>query len=313
VKWFKGRELNTVFGIQLSFARIGSTVNLYVMKPLYDVVSKSVSGHKGLGLALFIAGLSTVISFICAVILAILDKRNDKYLAIRNKKQKPEDADGVIQLRDVYQFPASMWLLCAICVAYYVAIFPLISFGLVFFISKYRLDPYHADVCNSLIYLISIVASPISGMLIDWTGRNIFWIMFSCVLTIVGHVILAFSFVSPFAAMALLGIAYSLLAASLWPCVAFVVPSRAVATAYGLMQSIQNLGLGLLFISAGAIVDARGYLTLEVFFLAWLCLAIGCTVLLWIVDASKRGSLNLSNKARQAYLARLDEKTAKDD
>ncbi len=68
-----------------------------------------------------------------------------------------------------------------------------------------------------------------------------------------------------------MGVAYSLLAASLWPGVAFVVPKRALATAYGVMQSIQNLGLAVLFISAGKIVDVKGYLMLELFFLAFLC------------------------------------------
>ena len=37
------------------------------------------------------------------------------------------------------------------------------------------------------------------------------------------------------------------------------------------MQSIQNLGLALINMAAGVIVDAKGYLFLEVFFCAWLC------------------------------------------
>ena len=36
------------------------------------------------------------------------------------------------------------------------------------------------------------------------------------------------------------------------------------------MQSIQNLGLGVISIVAGKIVDTKGYLVLEVFFGAWL-------------------------------------------
>lgn len=37
------------------------------------------------------------------------------------------------------------------------------------------------------------------------------------------------------------------------------------------MQSIQNLGLALIAIAAGAIVDNKGYLVLEVFFCACIC------------------------------------------
>lgn len=37
------------------------------------------------------------------------------------------------------------------------------------------------------------------------------------------------------------------------------------------MQSIQNLGLALIAMAAGAILDSRGYLVLEVFFCACIC------------------------------------------
>lgn len=40
------------------------------------------------------------------------------------------------------------------------------------------------------------------------------------------------------------------------------------------MQAIQNLGLAVVPIVAGYIVDHNGYLMLEVFFLAMLCLAL---------------------------------------
>lgn len=38
-----------------------------------------------------------------------------------------------IKLRDILHFPAPIWLICIICVAYYVTVFPFISLGLVFF------------------------------------------------------------------------------------------------------------------------------------------------------------------------------------
>jgi len=37
------------------------------------------------------------------------------------------------------------------------------------------------------------------------------------------------------------------------------------------MQAIQNLGLAVITMLCGMIVDKGGYLLLEVFFLAWLC------------------------------------------
>ena len=39
VSWFKGKELNMVFGFQLSIARVGSSVNFMVLSPLYNFIS----------------------------------------------------------------------------------------------------------------------------------------------------------------------------------------------------------------------------------------------------------------------------------
>lgn len=63
--------------------------------------------------------------------------------------------------------------------------------------------------------------------------------------TIVAHALIAFLFVHPTVALVLMGIAYAILAASLWPLVALIVPKQMLGTAYGLMQSIQNLGFAL--------------------------------------------------------------------
>lgn len=39
VKWFQGKELNMVFGLQLSFSRVGSTVNMNIMQPIYQWIT----------------------------------------------------------------------------------------------------------------------------------------------------------------------------------------------------------------------------------------------------------------------------------
>ena len=40
------------------------------------------------------------------------------------------------------------------------------------------------------------------------------------------------------------------------------------------MQAVQNLGLAVIVYAAGAIVDAKGYLILEVFFMACICVCL---------------------------------------
>jgi len=92
----------------------------------------------------------------------------------------------------------------------------------------------------------SAVLSPLLGFIVDRTGRNLFWLMGSITTTIISHALLAFLYVHPVVANILMGISYSIVAASLWPMVAFLVPKRMLGTAYGFMQAIQNLGLAIM-------------------------------------------------------------------
>uniref|UniRef100_A0A665U3F9 Lysosomal dipeptide transporter MFSD1 n=1 Tax=Echeneis naucrates TaxID=173247 RepID=A0A665U3F9_ECHNA len=267
VNWFKGKELNLVFGLQLSMARLGSTVNMNIMGWVYSKIADLVgTGHTALGISLMIAAVTCLFSFMCALVLAFLDKRAERIL------HKEQGKTGeVIKLTDVKDFPFSLWLIFIICVGYYVAIFPFIGLGQVFFIEKFNFSPAEARAVNSIVYIISAPASPVLGFMVDKTGRNVVWVIIAVVTTLTAHMMLAFTFWNPWIAMSLLGISYSLLACALWPMVAFVVPEHQLGTAYGFMQSIQNLGLALIAIAAGAILDTRGYLVLEVFFCACIC------------------------------------------
>jgi len=298
VNWFQGRALNLVFGLQLSFSRAGSTVNMNIMQPLYNAVDKSVHGHVCLGAALFIAGAFCIFSLICAFIVAFFDKRAERI----NKKNTGATGE-VIQFRDIKDFSITLWILAIICVAYYVAIFPFISLGKMFFTNRFELDAATAGAVNSLVYIISAAASPVFGFCIDKTGKNIYWLLTGVVITIGCHALLAFSFVTPWVAMIIMGFAYSILASSLWPLVALVVPQHQIGTAYGIMQSVQNLGLAVITIVAGKIVDASGYLVLEVFFLACLFVALIAVVALYLVDTARGGMLNMSAGRRR----KLDE------
>lgn len=56
--------------------------------------------------------------------------------------------------------------------------------------------------------------------------------------------------------MFMLGIAFSLVPAAMWPSVALIVEEKRLGTAYGLMTSIQNFGMWGIPILAGMITDA---------------------------------------------------------
>ena len=88
---------------------------------------------------------------------------------------------------------------------------------------------------SGLPYLISAVASPILGFVIDLQGRNVFFVTISSVITLIAHTLFAFGGTKSFAYVAIIvmGLGYSLLAASLWPIIALVIPLHRQGTAFG--------------------------------------------------------------------------------
>uniref|UniRef100_A0A5K3FK33 Lysosomal dipeptide transporter MFSD1 n=1 Tax=Mesocestoides corti TaxID=53468 RepID=A0A5K3FK33_MESCO len=142
--WYPPNELNFVFGLSLSVARIGSTVNMNTMRPLYKAMGSAfhLTGGKRMAATLLVASVTCLFSIGCAISLAFFYRRYVKarlesLLSVETSGESSQEAaapqEEVIQLKDILHFPPPIWLICIICVAYYVTVFPLISLGLVFF------------------------------------------------------------------------------------------------------------------------------------------------------------------------------------
>ena len=70
----------------------------------------------------------------------------------------------------------------------------------------------------------------------------------------------------------------------------------------GVTQAIQNAGLGAIYVAAGAIKDIDDtYVYIEIFYIAWLAVAILTTVLMWILDFRKNNYLFMSDKQRKEF------------
>lgn len=124
VLWFKGKELNMVFGLQLSFARVGSTVNFVIMESVYKYISQFYKGYEATGMVLLLATTTCILSLTCALMLGWMDKRAQRIL-----RRVDNPTGEVAKLSDVMTFKVTFWMVAIICVAYYVAIFPFIALG----------------------------------------------------------------------------------------------------------------------------------------------------------------------------------------
>lgn len=113
------------------------------MGPIYDAISNTKSGPECLGSALLVAASTCVFSLICAGILALFDLRRTRVIP-----SEPVKAGDEIKLSDALKFPIPLWLVFIICVTFYCAVFPFISLGKVFFISKFDFDPTLANTAD---------------------------------------------------------------------------------------------------------------------------------------------------------------------
>ena len=169
VTWFRGKELNLVFGLQLSLGRLGSTVNFLVMGKLYTRLSDMSSDP--LGNTLLVASCFTFMSLICSLLLGFMDRKRAKGVIPKTGEvQSVSEPTETIRLSDIKQFPLSFWLLCLTTLTYYGSIFPFVSLAQGLFQTKFGQDADSANLTVGLVYLIAACGSPVLGWLLDRQG-----------------------------------------------------------------------------------------------------------------------------------------------
>ena len=233
VTWFKDKELNMVFGFQLSLSRLGSTVNFLLMEPLFTKMETLFQDKpdSALGWTLMSAACFTVMSLMSSLVLGWLDRRrqrHDTMMVILNGHQP--------SLADIKQFPPTFWLLCLATLSYYGAIFPFISLAQTYFQTKYNFDAQTANFLVGLVYLVSAVSSPLLGWLLDRTHRNMVWMVASLSVSVVSHALLCWTQITPYMPVITMGLSYSVLASALWSLPSIIIKDTQLATAFGIMQ-----------------------------------------------------------------------------
>ena len=87
--------------------------------------------------------------------------------------------------------------------------------------------------------------APFAGGLVDRIGKRASLMILGALLMIPCYLVMGFTMLPPRYPMILLGAAFVLVPAAMWPAVALLVDKNRTGTAYGLMTMIQNIGLAL--------------------------------------------------------------------
>jgi MFS family permease len=96
---------------------------------------------------------------------------------------------------------------------------------------------------SSMLTLFAMIATPLFGLLADRIGKRSLLMMFGCLLLTPVYLLMAYTHISLYVPMAMMGIAFSLIPGIMWPSVSYLVDQSKLGTAYGLMTLIQNIGL----------------------------------------------------------------------
>jgi MFS family permease len=268
-RWFKGKEMALAFGIALTISRVGTLFSFNTE----ELIASYFGSYR---VALWAAAGFCLFSVACNLVYMAMDLHGEKVLAL----PKPEGSDKIV-LSDIRKFNSSYWFVVLLCVTFYSAIFPFTALATDMFHDKWGIpltseatggflvqifDNFlhmfsTAPGVTSIIIFASMVFAPFAGNLVDRIGKRATLMVAGSLMLIPAHLIMGITHWNPRPSMVLLGAAFVLVPAAMWPSVPLVVEEKRVGTAFGLMTAVQNLGLGLFPLLNGKLRDVTGTYT----------------------------------------------------
>jgi MFS family permease len=263
-KWFKGKELSFAFGVNLTVARLGSLAA--DNSPRWARASyTNWQDPLWIGAAI---GSTCVIG---AAVYWLLESGAER----RRWLGRAGEVDKLVW-REAFRFDRSYWYIVLLCLTFYSAIFPFRSFAIKFFQEAHGMSRADAGTLNGILPLTAMIATPLFGLLVDFLGRRALLMAFGSLLLMPVYLMMIYlpsgarvtidlpfmePVVAPVAVVAatmMMGVAFSLIPAVMWPAVAYIVEQGRLGTGYALMTFIQQIGVALFPWLIGKTFDLAG-------------------------------------------------------
>jgi MFS family permease len=255
-KWFRGKELSFAFGINLMISRAGT------------LLAQQSPSWAGFAYSYWRNPLLISVGFAVLCVIGALVYWALEVYAEKRYQVGPAGATDKVVFRDIKDFGLSYWYIVALCVTFYSAIFPFETFAYKFFMDAHHVTREAGGDLVGMLTLFTMFGTPTFGLFVDKLGKRALLMMMGSVLLIPvylmmayirsanyvtvylpssadGHLSLVAHHLPPILllTMAMMGVAFSLIPAIMWPSVAYLVEQSKLGTAYGLMTMIQNIGL----------------------------------------------------------------------
>ncbi len=230
-RWFWHDGLSLAFGLRASAARLGSLsaqvsptwaagAYTYWRWPL--LMGAGFGGFCLLGSALYWT----------------LDARGERRFTLGHTARTTK-----FQFGELFRFNQSFWLIAALCVTFYSCIFPFETFGQKFLIEARHVSPQTASLLVGMEPLFSLIGMPVFGMLADRYAHRSLLMMLGSLLIVPVFPMLGYTSIPPAIPMALMGVAFALVPAVMWPALFYVVDKSRLGVANGMLDTLQQIGL----------------------------------------------------------------------
>ncbi len=246
VKWFKHHELALAFAINLGIARLGTALAIKIGPRIAD--------HYIWLSPIWFGALLMSIGFLAFMIYLLADVRFDAQIKKKEGLTADEELFRWSDLPKILKIRSFLYI-AFLCVTFYAAFFPFLKFAPDFFLNKYNVSLKTSGDITFWLPIGTVIFTPVFGYFIDKKGKAATLMILGSFILIIVHLLFAFTRLNPYALCILLGISFSLVPAAMWPSVAKIVSENRLGTAYGMMFSLQNLGLFTVPILTGAILD----------------------------------------------------------
>jgi len=245
-KWFKGKELSFAFGLNLTIARLGSVA-------ADNSPSWAGFAYTGWQMPLVVAAVLGALCVFSPIGYAAFERHAERRYELGEAGETDKFVWG-----DLFRFDRSFWLVVALCATFYSAILPFRSFAIKFFIENHGMTREAAGAMNSMLPLAAMVATPIFGLLADRFGKRALMMAGASFLIMPVYLMMAYHVTPLGVPVAMMGVAYSLIPAVMWPSVAYIVPQQRLGTAYAVMTLVQQIGVAAMNWIIGRTNDAYG-------------------------------------------------------
>lgn len=253
VKWFKGKEIALALGLNVAIARLGMGAAMMVSPRLVVESTQTTPLWANWTMPIWFGALLLGIGFLAFLIYTIWDIRFDR----RSRERMETDPAEQFRFSDLFALLTnrSFIYITMLCVLFYSAVFPFMKYAPDLMINKFGVDPTLAGDISSILPFGTLVFTPLFAWYCDYRGRSASLMVYGSILLVAVHLTFAFTTITPYIPMFILGIAFSLVPAAMWPAVTKIVPTKRIGTAYGAMFTIQAIGLMLFPWLIGLVLD----------------------------------------------------------